>query len=69
MTRMHRPSDSEDALNHAISNDPEALAFAARWLGTDDMVCGATSQGTIDAYLDFRPLPTLIWLTAAVSPA
>jgi hypothetical protein len=28
---------SEHALNHAISNDPEALAFAARWLGTDDI--------------------------------
>ena len=28
---------SEHALNHAISNDPEALAFAARWLGTDSI--------------------------------
>ena len=27
----------EHALNHAISNDPEALAFAAKWLGTDDI--------------------------------
>lgn len=28
---------AEHALNHAISNDPEALAFSARWLGTDEI--------------------------------
>jgi hypothetical protein len=28
---------AEHTLNHAISNDPEALAFSARWLGTCDI--------------------------------
>jgi hypothetical protein len=27
----------EQVLNHAIINDPEALAFAERWLGTDQL--------------------------------
>ena len=33
------PYDCEqaNALNQAICNDPEALCFSARWLGTDDM--------------------------------
>ena len=28
---------TEQILNHAIVNDPEAISFAARWLGTEDL--------------------------------